>query len=250
MKRIILIFSLFITFCISATEIKSELQLLPNAREYREGDIVEIDLKIWPIENADLEEFRKIESISLFGALEVTQISSVETSENNADVVLIKAIAVVTKAPETISANILYKGNTINIMAPSYKFLPLSSKNEDYFIMEQKSLSSSIMWVLLFGAVLIGAGTYLYLKKFRVKKDDGLKSKRLYQELFSNAEERKDFENIYATRKHWAPLIIAETNAHREFYKLMEQHQYKKEWSLDVRNEIKLSFDIIRGSFS
>lgn len=253
MKRIAtLIFLISVSvFSVSfAAEIKTELQLLPEAQEYHEGDIVEIDLKIWPIENAELDEFKKIEGTSLFNALEVTQVNSVESSENNADVVIVKATAIIVRAPESPTANFQYKNNAISINSPQFKYIPLPSKQEDFYVLDQKILSSNSVWLILLAVTGVGAGVYLYLKKYRVKKDDKLAIKKAYQNLFSNAGERKDFETLYASRREWIPLLSAETNAHREFYKLMEQHQYKKEWAPEILMEIKLTFDIIRGSFS
>lgn len=252
MKHLLTLVLLFAVSLLSislAAEINAELKLVPESKEYHEGDVVEIDLKIWPIENADLEEFKKIEGTSLFNALEITQVNSIENSENNADVVIVKATAVVVKAPESLPANIQYRNNAIAITSPSFKFIPLASKQEDFYVLDQKILSSNSIWFILIGLIGVAGGTYLYQKKYRIKKDDKLQIKRAYQELFSNAAERKDFEKLYACRKEWIPLLSAETNAHLEFYKLMEQHQYKKEWATDVLMEMKLSFDIIRGSF-
>lgn len=252
MKHLLALVFLFAVSSLSisyAIEINTELKIVPESKEYHEGDIVEIDLKIWPVENAELEEFKKIEGTSLFNALEITQVNSIENSENNVDVVIVKATAVVVKAPESLPATIQYKNNAIALAAPSFKFVPLTSKQEDFYVLDQKVLSSNLIWPMLIGLISVGAGVYLYQKKYRIKKDDKLQVKRFYQELFSNAAERKDFEKLYASRKEWIPLLSAETNAHLEFYKLMEQHQYKKEWATDVLMEIKLSFDIIRGSF-
>lgn len=253
MKRaavFILLFALSYFPVSYAIEIKSELKLVPVAEEYHEGDVVEIDLKVWPIENAELDEFKKIEGTSLFNSLEVTQINSIENSENNADVVIVKATAVVAKAPGLAASSIQYKNTAIPVSVPAFKFIPLPSKQEDFYVLDQKVLSSHSIWFALLAVLAVVSGIFLYFKKFRTKKDDLLEMKRTYQNLFSNAEKRQDFEKLYGSRREWVPLLSAETNAHREFYKLMEQHQYKKEWSSDILMEIKLSFDIIRGSFS
>lgn len=248
MKYLALIFLFLFALNLSASEIKSSVQLYPNAHEYHEGDLVELDIKIWPIENADLEEFKKIEGTSLFGGLEVSQINTLETSENNADVVIIKATAVVV-GQSTGSSIVHYKENAVNLSIPQYKIIPLKTKQDDFYILDQSLGSNTlIIWVLGI-ATLVGMSIYVFQKKFKKTKDVNSEPKKFYQELFSNADARKDFEELYSRKKEWLPLLAAETNAHREFYKLMEMHQYRKEWSPDVTLEIKNSFDIIRGSF-
>ena len=237
-----------VVFTVYATEIKTSVQLIPESQEYHEGDIVEIDLKIWPIENADLEEFKKIEGSSLFNGLEITQLNTVEISENNADVVIVKATAVVV-APTSVSGVIQYKDQALNISAPLYNFLPLKTKQEDFFILDQSVISAtSFLWIffLVIGMLIV---IFVLKKKFWKTKDTSLEFKKHYQDLFSSADERKDFEKIYALRKEWIPFLAAETNAHREFLKLMEAHQYRKEWTKDMAMEIKNTFDVIRGSF-
>jgi hypothetical protein len=247
---VVYIFFILLSFTSQASslEIKSSIQISPSSHEYHEGDLVELDIKIWPIESADLEEFKKIEDTSLFGGLEITQVNSVETSENNADVVIIKATAVVVAEGKTATA-INYKEHQINLSAPDYKFIPLAGKQKDFYVLDQSLTHSMVFIGILVGVLLLGGAVYLYLRKVRTTEDKNTQPKNFYQEIFSNAESRTDFENVYSLKKEWIPLLIAETTAHREFFKLMETHQYRKEWSADLTMEIKNSFDIIRGSF-
>jgi hypothetical protein len=232
-----------------SVEIKSSIQLSPSTHDYREGDLVELDIKVWPIENAELDEFKKLEGTSLFGGLEITQLNSLETSENNADVVIIKATAMVSAQAKEASV-INYKEHVINLSAPDYKFTPIKGKQVDFYVLDQSLAGSIVVVGIIVGISLIGGAVYIYYKKIKKPEDKGSKLKYFYQEMFSSADSRSDFENIYSLRKEWGPLLVAETNAHREFYKLMESHQYKKEWAADTTMEIKNSFDIIRGSFA
>jgi hypothetical protein len=243
-----------ILFClfsvVSAQEIKSELRILPEALEYREGDLVEIDLKIWPIENADFEEFRKIEGVTLFNALDITQVSSVENSPNNADVVIIKAIAVVLKEPDASSAFIQYKNNNIAVAPQHFKLIPLKVKSEEFYILDQSiSRRYLVPAMLAFLVVIITVGI-MYRRKYLAQKNNKKDPREEYKKLFLSAEDRTQFEEVYARRKEWVPLLTAETIAHREFFKVMEMHQYKQDWDADEKIEVKNSFEIIRGSFS
>jgi hypothetical protein len=252
-KKIVISFLIFITFVsidVIAADVRGELRIIPEAKEYHEGDIVEFELKIWPIENAVLEEFRQLEGTQLSNSIEVEQITTIENSENNADVVLVKASGIILKAPSSSEGIVKYKNIIINISIPPFGVVALKSKKEDFFVLDQTVVSGSTSWWILILVVFAVLGTYVYLKKFRKKNDTTLDLKKSYQLLFFNAEKRHDFESIYAAKKEWVMLLATETQAHRDFFSCMEAHQYKKEWGIDEETEVKNSFDIIRRSFA
>lgn len=232
-----------------SAEIQSEVKLTPSQAEYQEGEIVEVEINIWPIENAELSELQKLEGISLFGVFRLAKINSIGISENNADVVQVKASAIVLYAKNIIPSTIQYKDILINLPIPNVKIKEIKNKTENFIILEQAvDVNYKKVIVATLGILFIAIGIYLYKKR---KKPENPKviAQKYYSQLFSNAENRKDFEEIYAMKKEWIPLLEAETNAHREFFKLMELHQYKKDWTVDEANEIKNIFGIIRGSF-
>jgi hypothetical protein len=243
---IILLFKLPTVFAI---ELKTELQIIPQVQEYLEGDIVEIDLKIWPIENADLQEFKKASGITLFDSLEIIEITSVENSENNADLVQIKATAVVVKSKNSNQSFIPYKGTNIYISPKNYKVIPLKAKQEDFYILDQEGIGRNyiILPILLVIATL--AAAFVFWKKRKKHRGTKLDIEKNYSLLFANADSRVDYEYIYANRKVWVPFLKAETNAHRDFFKNMETHQYKRNWTSDEAADVKDSFENIRRSF-
>ena len=81
-----------------AQVINSEFKVSEASGQIKEGDLVEGVLRVWPIENADLNQFKKLEKQVLFNALYMAQILSLGTSENNADVVELKALFIVKSA--------------------------------------------------------------------------------------------------------------------------------------------------------
>ena len=250
MRIFFLFILLVLTNVLFASEIKTEMRILPEAAEYHEGDLVEIDLKIWPIENADLNEFQKLNGITIAEALSITELTSVGVSENNADVVIIKALAIVVRQPTESSYQLNYKNLLLALPIPMFKFIPLKNKSPDFYVLDQ-SLSKSYKWALIILILMVSIlGIFFYFKKFESKKATGNEVKDYYNNLFNKAETRLDFEEIYAKRKEWVPLLMAETIAHREFFNIMELHQYKKIWGVDENADVKNSFETIRRSFS
>jgi hypothetical protein len=230
-------------------EIKSQIRLIPESKEYHEGDIVELDLKIWPIESADLDEFKKIEGTTLYNALEVEQVTSVLNSENNADVVEIKATAIVVSSPDKSEGIVNYKNNKIKIFSPEFKFIPIQAKKEDFYILDQSSVGEKKNIILLISIMLIALAIIFVVKKIKKPKDPKIEIKNLFQNVFSNANERHEFEIIYSRKSEWMSLIAVETQQYKDFFKTMEIHQYKKHWSSEEFEEVKNSFEPIRRSF-
>jgi hypothetical protein len=230
-------------------DLKSEVHLVPELKEYHEGDIVELDLKIWPIENADLDEFKKIEGTSLYSALEIEQVNSVANSENNADVVEIKATAIITNFPDITQSFINYKNTKIKILSPEYKIISIQEKKEDFYILDQSSIGNKKNIALILSIVAIAIALFFIIKKVMRPKDPKFEIRKSFQNIFNNANERKDFENIYASRSDWVIYALAETQHHKDFFRSMELHQYKKEWSSEELTEIKNSFEHIKRSF-
>ena len=60
---------------------------------------------------------------------------------------------------------------------------------------------------------------------------------------------REDFEEIYILRKEWLKLIKEQAPAYQDFFKTLNQYQYKKEWGSEELREVSDSFDVIRWSF-
>ncbi len=250
MNKFLLLLSLIVFSSGVFAEINSQIHIYPEVNGYIQGDIVNIELEVYPIENLSIDEFKKIEGSTLYKALEVTQINSIEKSENNADVVIIKGLAVVIADPTGISSSIKYFGTDISLPAISFKFIPLKNKNKDYYILNQAGISAKQIWfwfLLPVCILIIFIGNKLNNKN-KIKKELAEKKKK-FNQLFQSASSRKDYEVIYNCKKEWLEVLTNETNAYREYFLVMENHQYKKEWNDEDINEVKNFFDIIRGSF-
>lgn len=246
----ILFFSFFLISVTVRAEIKAELGLSSSSQVYKEGDLVEGTLKIWPVENADLEQFKKLENTGLGSSLLIAEVESAGVSPNNADVVELKLLFIVRPQKEA-SSSINYNGQSVVVNLPQVQVQEIK-KEKDFIVLDQGAFNSPFIFILISAGVL----ALILLAVWQRKRIVGLFSKdpkammiKKFDRLFQEAQLRSDFEKVYALKKEWLPLLKIKGLAHEEFFKIMEEHQYKKEWGEKEISEVRKSFDFIRGSF-
>lgn len=251
---LIVLFSLMFS-TLHAGEIQAQFNLLSESSQLKEGDLVEGVIKVWPIENADLNEFKTIATQTFFNTFQILEIQSLEVSANNADVVEVKILFAVKSAKDIAASAIKYKNQTIVVPAPVFKVIPLQGKNKDYFVLDQAfSYTHWFKYFLIIGGAAIALTIFLMRKKIKrliktIKADPIEIAMKKFSQKFSNAKSREDFEEIYLLKKEWLKLLKEQTPAYQEFFKTLNQHQYKKNWGPVELKEVQESFDVIRGSF-
>ena len=248
-------FFILFSFVVYGAEITAQLNLLSPPSVLKEGDVVEGLIKVWPLENADLGEFKKLEDKPLGNSLYVSQIESVETSANNADVVEAKILFIVKRNKENMAPLIDYKGTAIPLQLPELNLAPEDKDPAEYFIMNQKvdylNIGLIIASGLLVLVVLIFALKRKTIKNLinNLRSDPVAIAKKKYDALFIKANKREDFEEIYASKDEWFKLVEVKAPAYMEFFEVMNLHQYKRFWSTEDLREVQSSFDVIRRSF-
>lgn len=246
---------LFLTInTVWAQTINSEFLPSQNIGQLKEGDIIEATIRVWPIENADLSQFKKLEKGTLFNAFYLAQITSLAPSPNNADVVELKGLFIVKSTKVEPIYALKYNESLIELRSGDVKVTPLGDKSQDFYILDQ-SLDSSKLWMILTGAgivlLILGFVKRQKIKEFLInlKPDQAKKDRKRYDELFRVASKREDFERLYSEKNKWLALLSDKAPAHLEFLKTLNQYQFKKDWNNEELNEVRASFDIIRRSF-
>ncbi len=240
---------------VHADEIKAQLILETTSSELIEGDLIKGKMTIWPIENANLEEFKKLHMQDFMTSLKLVEIESLKTSENNVDVVELDGIFVVKGTQFSRQMNLTYMGTPFVLTSPDYKIKKLASKKEDFEILVQPIYEKSTKWFFIIIFLVLVIVLFVYRKKIQsqmkyFKNRESNRKKKYYQELFVKAQVREDFEHIYLVKEEWLSLLSERTPSHENFLKTINMHQYKKNWERGELEEVKISFDYIRSSFS
>ena len=150
---------------------------------------------------------------------------------------------------------LVFRDKVINIIPPQLSIAKAAKVSGEYFVMNQELAYSNLMAITLVILLILLIALAFYkrtsiqnlFKKLR-KDPTSIYIKKL-KDMFSFANKREDFEEIYAVRKEWLHLIKTPDDNHNYFFKVIEMHQYKKTWSAEELLEVKNSFDPIRGSF-
>lgn len=251
----LILFLVLFSLKVLGAEIQAELQLTSAPAVLQEGDLVEAVLKVWPIENVDLNEFKQLDNMVLANALIVTAVESVGPSLNNADVVEAKLLLIVKRSQENPSSALNYKGQLISVVIPPLKIEAADKDPEDYYVMDQGLIASDLLKVVVALACFILMLLLFWKRKIiksliqKFKSNPVAAATKKYKEMFLQAATRQDYERIYALRNDWLQLIVVQAPAYKEFFSKMEQHQYKKSWNNEELSEVQNCFDVIRGSF-
>ena len=225
-----------------------------NGSSIKEGDVFEATIRVWPIENVDLNQFKKLEKTILFSSLYMAQITSLGISQNNSDVIELSAIFIARSAKPTPVFNFKYNESQVELQLGGMVVNELKDQSEDFYILDQ-SINKSVLWTVIFLLILILIIVLLVKRRTIKEYLDGFKSnsekksKKIYSELFKNAEQRQDFEFLYENKDIWMNLLVEKTPAHVDFLKTINQYQFKKEWTPSEYEEVNSSFEIIRRSF-
>lgn len=237
--------------CSFAQDVQSEFTLTKNVSALKEGDIFEAMIRVWPLDSADLSQFKKLEKTTLFNALYLAQITSLGVSPNNADVVELKGLFIAKSAKVQPTFIFKYNNQDITLSSGVLSIKELGDKKEDFYVLSQ-SLNSSYLWIAY---VVIGLILLIVIIRKReslialVKPNKAKIEKKKYDHLFKVADKREDFELLYKEKGNWIQLLVETTPAHHDFLRILNQHQFKKNWSNEEYADVRASFDVIRRSF-
>lgn len=230
-----------------------ELTISSSLKELHAGDVVEGLLRVWPIENQDLsiktqKELGELKEKKLFDSFYLSAIESLAVSENNADVVEMHAKLIVLKKFEVKNGHLELLGNDnfVKVNIP-YNVIE-ETPAKDFFIANQ-ARGEHFNWSYV-GLAILGLVVLFFLLKLITKqKVRKIGPREIYKEKFLKAKTRENFEEIYLTKNEWRSLIQNENIYYVEFFKIMNEHQYRPHWKDEDLFEVKEAFDKIRGSF-
>jgi len=251
--KVVLFLSLFfVLFSRSwSSTLEAEFAIDNKITSLKEGDVVTAVLRVWPIEEVDEAEFRKLQTTTLFDSFYLAEIESIAPSVNNADVIELKGSFVVTGKINPSKLSINYHDQLIHVRFKEVLINQLETKINQFYIEEQDIDHNYLNLVLIFGAIVLLVIMYVKRERLKllIKKPEKTDDKLIYSQMFKQAKNREDYEAIYLQKDRWMKLLVEVTPAHHDFFKILNEHQYKKDWNQNIKKEVEESFEQIRRSF-
>ena len=253
MMRIISFFALLLSLSFQVALATNVEMSVSDSKELVEGDVFESIIRIWPYESSDYSSFKTLQGRSLFGAFYVASVNEINPSENNADVLEIKLTTIAKSAKKENVETLVVNGETLPVVWKGPSVSALKNKSKDYYILNQGTILGFHWSVVLAICIVIAIVFFIFRKKlmvlFKRKKMIEEFSPQFFQNVFMSVSTREDFERVYALKDKWLPLLQVQSPAHKEFFTILNQHQYKRHWSNDDLSEVKTAFEPIRRSF-
>ncbi|MCB9094620.1 MAG: hypothetical protein H6621_06075 [Halobacteriovoraceae bacterium] len=145
----------------------------------------------------------------------------------------------------------LVKGEVLEIKVINpelYQKDPVEA-SQNFFILELEKGPSFWIWIVL--ASLLGVGLLAfglkklpkYLKEKKKKREEAQKRNQ-WQLFFKKAYKREDFEEIYKKRQEWEQW--ASHSKSNQFFRVLDNYQYKKNWSQEEMAEVTRNFNSLR----
>lgn len=251
MRVVLLVLLTWTSFIFASGEIKNVIKFQPSGALIQ-GDSVKITAQLWPVENYDESKFIEFKNKVFFEHFYVNDIKATR-SENNYDVILLEVDAIAeSPAPMGKQVSLVFGEYATSISLP-FEIEKMEDFDGQFVILNQAvdyvSRNFGIALTAL-GALLIILTFVYYRKKifnYLGKNKKEAQRKIHFQTLFHNAKERNHFEEIYARKSEWLVYIPEKNQVLQNFFKTIEEHQYKKNWTKEELFEVKDSFDKIRG---
>jgi hypothetical protein len=249
-----------------ADDLNLNLKIKPiNKMEVLVGEPFLAEILIYPRKLISLEEVKQLENSLIPGTFYLGRIEKLKVSENNNEVLEVYADIVI------LMSNFKEAYSSINLGPTSDKKF-LLNLSELKIINDQKNLViekpilllrpwrpknwPKIIAISLVSLVVLAFFAWLVRKKLMVmkniKNEKVLMSeqKKLWLQKFSNAQTRKEFEEIYLCRNEWTKLQMGNENKIGNFIKMIDDKQYQPQWNGETISKLKSEIENLKGAFN
>jgi hypothetical protein len=90
----------------------------------------------------------------------------------------------------------------------------------------------------------------MVMKNIKNEKVLMSEQKKLWLQKFSNAQTRKEFEEIYLCRNEWTKLQMGNENKIGNFIKMIDDKQYQPQWNGETISKLKSEIENLKGAFN
>ncbi|WP_198296038.1 hypothetical protein [Bacteriovorax sp. Seq25_V] len=215
-----------------------------------EGDIKEVELLVWPLADANIEDVKNaIENKDFCEYFFIGKVKKVVFSKNNPEALEIHADATLKKAFSERKLLIWsYLALNIPIDTSSIKTVADNQKIQEFITLsvERASATHNSLFIMLGLGLLLILLVGFYIRFRRGNKVH--ENNQDWKKIVLAAESRDEVEYIYANKDEVVKFFGGENPSLLELFKRINTHQYKKEWNEDELEDIRFVLDEIKES--
>lgn len=231
-------------------EYRGLIKLVEKSSQWQEGEIKQVVIQVYPLQDVSVEDIRKkLESSDFCDFFYIGKIESIDFSKNNPVVLEIKADMTLKKIYNPSRPLIWsYLALNIPISLEGVELIAQEGKIQEYITLDVKrNIKSNEWWIWLSVIFLVGISVLIiFLRK--QKKKNIKSSLQEVKMLLVKATTRKDFEQIYRSRKKIEDIFGESNPAFTNLFNIINKHQFKKDINEDELYEINFVLDEIKES--
>lgn len=226
------------------------IKLVENSRQWQEGEIKQVIIQVYPLQDVSVEDIRKkLESSDFCDFFYIGKIESIDFSKNNPVVLEIKADMTLKKIYNPSRPLIWsYLALNIPISLEGVELIAQEGKIQEYITLDVKRNIESTQWLLWLGTLLLAVIIVIITILRKQKKRTVKSSLEEIRMLLVRATTRQDFEQIYVSRKKIEEIFGASNPAFGNLFNTINKHQFKKDITEDDLYEINFILDEIKES--
>ena len=225
----IILFLFFVTICnIKAVNTEGKLRF-NNVEVLTVGEVFEAELILIPFEES-LIKVDTFEGKNFLGLFYVSEVISIQTSENNYDATVVKMNMILPKAFSPQSVYIWQLGDRnipVQLEKKAMNNVNLNTKDFILFSLPDVDFSKKFNWYYLaIGILLLVIVVTILLKRKNKQKNvnsdlDGCEN------LFLNIKSHKDLEEVFLKRK-WVYQTLKRKESKEKLASFLEMYEYEQ----------------------
>lgn len=231
-------------------EYRGSLRILDDNKSWTEGEIKQIQLQIYPLQEVNLDDIKKkIQANDFCDFFYIGEVFSIEFSKNNPVVLEIVANATLKKKFNT-SKPLIWSYLALNIPINLEQMILISQYGEtgDFISLNvDRKIGGNYIYLIPL-VLLILILILIFIQRKYNQKDNSIKELVELKTRILCATTRNEIENIYSLKKKIEVYFGINNPGFSNLFNIINQHQYKKDWDEDTLYEINFILDEIKES--
>lgn len=211
------------------------------------GESNKAQLEIYPITKMVFEDLKTLENKTFLEYFKVAKVEALKQNENNPEIWTID-LELISLKEFSVYAPHIWSWKAINIpveMTNDLRILNNFQNEKKIIVLESKSIDQkNYTWIVVLGVFAFAVVITIIIS---VKKRNArIIAQNKWKEIFNNINSREDYERVYSLRKEWLTKVPEDVPCVQEFFSVMNDCQYKKEWSDIEKHQVQNAFDELK----